>query len=87
MIIATFTIIFLDGVSWRHIPSTPYSVQLEAFRLDVRLDVQILVFIFLFGIVILYFSNMLLLNLMALQFMFPHIFMRYYAVYRYRYQS
>ncbi|PHT50228.1 26S protease regulatory subunit 7 [Capsicum baccatum] len=26
MIIATYTIRFLDGVSWRHVPSTPYSV-------------------------------------------------------------
>ncbi|PHU09439.1 hypothetical protein BC332_21299 [Capsicum chinense] len=44
MIIATFTIQLLDGVSWRHVPSNPYSVQLEAFRLDVRLDIQISLF-------------------------------------------
>ena len=55
MIIAIFTIQLLDGVSWRHVPSTPYSVQLEAFRLDVRLDIQISlfsVFMTYFGIVI-----------------------------------
>ena len=61
MIIATFTI-QLDEVSWRHVPSSPYSVQLEVFRLDVRLDIQIslfLVFMTCFGIVI-PFSDILL---------------------------
>ncbi|PHT32202.1 hypothetical protein CQW23_28539 [Capsicum baccatum] len=34
-----FHFISVVGVSWGHVPSIPYSVQLEAFRLDFRLDV------------------------------------------------